>query len=77
MGKKNVMEVRTRKGRLDDLVFSDVDTVHLERMTPTAWWLGIYKKNKKGRLTFWIESESKITMEIGERGLPVKFIEQE
>ncbi|MGH2611565.1 MAG: hypothetical protein ACRDFB_00780 [Rhabdochlamydiaceae bacterium] len=69
-------EIRTRKGKLDDIALDDV-AIHLEDMDGKLWWLGIYKKGTKKRLTFYIKSKSKITLEIVEQDLPVKFVEQE
>lgn len=73
---KKYFEIRTRKGRLDDLVFDDVD-IHLEDMNGKTWWLGVYKKGTSKRLAFRIKSKSKITLQIQEQDLPVTWIEQE
>lgn len=74
--KKQYFEIRTKKGKPDDLVFDNVD-VHLERMTDGTWWLGIYKKGTVKRLSFDIYSQSKIHLIIKEQDLPVKWIEED
>ena len=65
-------EIRLRKGKLDDIA---IDDLHLEDMDGKNWWLGLYRGNK--RISFWIRSKSKITVEIQENGLKSKIIEQE
>ena len=43
---KKYNEVRTRNGKEDDIVISNVD-IHLEDMDGKNWWLGIYKGKKR------------------------------
>lgn len=61
-------EIRTKMSFPDDIAIYDL---HLERMSPTFWWLGIYKNGK--RTTFHIESESPIIVELIENELKTKI----
>ena len=70
---KKYNEIRTRDGKEDDIVISNVD-IHLEDMDGKNWWLGVYKGNK--RTTFRIRSKSKITVETEDNELGSKLIEQ-
>lgn len=66
-------EIRTRNGKVDDIVIDQVD-IHLEDMDGNNWWLGVYQGKK--RATFWISSKSKITVRVEENELGLKLTEQ-
>lgn len=59
---------------MDDIVISKGD-MHLEDMEGKTWWLGFYKGSK--RVTFWISSETEITVSMIENGLDLPMVEQE
>lgn len=70
---KRYNEIRTRNGQEDDIVVSEAD-IHLEDMDGKNWWMGVYKGDK--RATFWMSSQSKITVRTDENDLNLPFIEQ-
>lgn len=49
------VEVRTNDdGTLDEIVAKGV-TVHIEQMSDTEWWMGIYKGKKRQRVVFFTD----------------------
>lgn len=54
------------KGRPDDIAVS-CDMVHIERMDRGAWWVGIYRGEK--RSTFWFSSMRAINAKLTENEL--------
>jgi hypothetical protein len=67
-------ELRTRHGKLDDIVVSEGD-MQLEQMDELTWWLGFYKGKK--RITFWIHASAPVAVTLIEDDLHLKRVEQE
>ena len=69
---KKYREIRLRHGKFDDIAIGDL---HLERMDTNVWWLGYYQGKK--RVSFFIQSKSKINVILGDDELNCKLVEQE